>query len=137
MSRRSSEARQGKERSNGLKNYSGSWVGFVDLVLTNEEKEHLSSMGFEDYPDMRVFLERVLEDGYKVSLVTDEKHSCVIMTLTGKGEGCVNAGYSLSARGPDLLGALLVLDFKHRVLCDEGRWSGHEEGRSVQKSLWD
>jgi hypothetical protein len=136
MSRRSSEARQGKKRENGLSNHSGSWLGFVDLPLMEEEKQSLAAMSLEDCPDLLAFLERAIADGYKVSLVGDEKHSCVIMTLTGRGEGCENAGYSLSARGPDLVGALLVLDYKHRVICEEGRWLGHEETRGSQLSLW-
>jgi hypothetical protein len=136
MSRRSSEARQGKARKNGLSEYTGSWVGFVDLPLTDTEKEHLQAFAPDDYPSFDAFLASVLEDGYKFSVVRDEKHACVIATLTGKGEGCVNAGYSLSARGPDFVGAVLVLWYKHVEICDGARWVGHEEARSSQLSLW-
>lgn len=136
MSRRSSEARFGKPRKNGLAAHSGEWQGFVDLPLTDAEKDRLASAVEEDFPDVGEFLSECLADGYKFSAVTDEKHSCVIATLTGKSEGCENAGFSLSARGPDLERAVLVLYFKHVVVCERLRWAGHDEGRNNQLSLW-
>jgi hypothetical protein len=136
VSRRSAEARIGSQRKNGIKEHTGSWQGFVDLPLLDADKERLAALSDEDYPNLATFLTEVLQDGYKFSAVTDEAHHCVIATLTGKSEGCVNAGFSLSARGPDLAGAILVLHYKHTVLCEGQRWAGHEDSRNTQLSLW-
>lgn len=136
MSRRSSEKIEGKKRTNGLQKYSGEWLGFVDLELSNEQKSHLAALENGDLPDLAGFLAVVLEDGYKFSAVVDQVHHCTIVTLTGKSEECLNRGYSLSARGPDFERALLVLHFKHVVLCEEQIWAGHERTASDQLSLW-
>lgn len=136
MSRRSSEAIEGKRRSNGLAKFSGDWKGFVDLPLTDAQKEHISRLEGDDLPDFSAFLVSVLADGYKFSAVMDEKHHCCIATLTGKSAGCLNSGFSLSARGPDFLSALLVLHFKHVVICEEQVWSGHGSVNENQLSLW-
>lgn len=132
----SNEQQRGSRRKNGLRDVSGEWKGFVDISLTGQEKEHLASLEQADYPDITAFLENVLSDGYKFSVTRDELHSCVIATLTGKGKGCPNAGYSLSARGPDLVGALLVLHHKHVVICEQLRWAEHGESSERQLSLW-
>lgn len=136
MSRRSSESLVGKRRTNGLKDHSGAWEGFVDIALTSQQKEHLASLEQDDLPDVWLFLVSVVEEGYKVSLVNDEKHACCIATLTGRGSGCLNAGFSLSARGPDVFDALVVLHFKHVVLCDRQVWAGHADANTNQLSLW-
>lgn len=136
MGKDPNERTNGSRRKNGLQKYSGGWEGFIDLELSAEQKLKLASLEGDDLPDLAGFLSMVLDDGYKFSAVVDQKHHCTIATLTGKGEGCVNLGYSLSARGPDLQGALLVLHFKHVVMCEEQRWSGHESAASNQMSLW-
>lgn len=137
VSGRSSEKNgKGTQRKNGFRKFSGDWEGFVDIVLNSEDKERLSQTEPEDYPDFMAWFEELLSDGYKLSITRDETHACDIATITGKGQGCVNAGYSLSARGPGLAGSLLVLYFKHVVLCEGGRWSGHERVSSDQLSLW-
>lgn len=136
MSGTSSNAKQGSRRKNGISKFSGSWEGFVDIQLSPDDKERLAALSVTDYPDIWEFFESVLSDGYKFSITRDEAHSCDIATLTGKGEGCPNKGYSLSARGPSLEGAILALWYKHVTLCEEQRWSGHEKAASDQLSLW-
>lgn len=132
----SNERQRGSRRKNGLAKHSGSWEGFVDLPLSPGDKERLAGLGTEDYPVIADFLASVLDDGYKFSITRDEAHACCVATLTGKAEGCVNAGFSLSARGPDMAGAILVLYFKHVVLCEGQRWAGHEDASQQQMNLW-
>lgn len=123
-------------RKNGLKEHSGGWIGFVDIVLTQEQKEELG----QNYrmPDGRLldFLVEVLEQGYKLSFSPDELHQCVIATLTGKSPDCVNVGYSLSARGPSLIGSIEAIAFKHLEICKGGRWETASKIPSSQLSLW-
>jgi hypothetical protein len=137
MSGRSSETLSKSSRRGKKSNGSVGWQGFVDLPLTTQQKEHLAELSEDDYPDIGAFMLDVLADGYKLSVVTDEKHNCVIASLTGKSAGCVNAGYSLSARGPDLAGAFLVLHYKHHVLCEGLRWSDREGQQTNALSKWD
>lgn len=136
MSRRSSESVAGKRRNNGLKDHSGGWQGFVDITLSDEQKQHLAALGEEDRVDCWAFVLRCIEDGYKFSVTIDEKHSCAIATITGKTGQAVNSGFSLSARGPNADAAVLVLYFKHVVLCEEQRWDGHQSEDTNQLSLW-
>jgi len=136
VSRRSSEERPGIKRKNGLQKFSGTWEGFVDIPLSPDDKERLAALSATDYPDIWEFFESVLSQGYKFSITRDEAHNCDIATLTGKGEGCINKGYSLSARGPGLESAILALWYKHVTLCEEQRWEGHANANSSQLSLW-
>jgi hypothetical protein len=132
----SNKKQRGSRRSNGLQQFSGGWQGFVDIDLSAEEKERLAALPPEDFPVAAEVLSELLADGYKFSAVTDEKHACCIVTITGKGEGCVNAGFSLSARGPDFERALLVLCYKHFERCDGGVWDGHQRDDGKQLRLW-
>jgi len=134
---KSNEIKRGSRRKNGISEFSGGWQGFVDIRLTPDEKASLSAMGASDYPDIGAFIDDVLSDGYKFSVTRDEAHSCYISTITGKGQGCVNAGFSLSARGPSLDGSILTLYYKHVVICDRLIWAGHERVEGQQLSLWD
>jgi hypothetical protein len=136
MSGRSSEASARRARRNGLSKYSGDWKGFADVVLTGDQKEHLSSLEPEDYPDLIGFIYELLEDGYKLSLVRDEAHSCVIATATGTARAAQNQGWSLSARGATVEGALLVLRYKHVEICQAGAWTGEGSANSSQLSMW-
>jgi hypothetical protein len=136
MSRRNDGTENGKARRTAASRVKNGWQGFVELPLSRVDKERLAALGDEDYPDVGTFLLEVLDDGYKVSFVKDERHSCVIATLTGKGDGCVNAGYSLSGRGPDLPGAILVLHFKHLVICESGIWVQHADARDNVADKW-
>ena len=133
MSGRSSE-RNGKGRSKGREGtLRGPWLGFVDIVLSDEDKASLSSMNFED-GDAFSFLEDMVEDGYKVSLSQDTAHDCYIAAATGSTDGNPNRGYTMAGRGPSLLGALASLAYKHRTLCQQGVW-GNFIGSS-ESSKW-
>jgi len=136
MSRRSSEELAKKRSRRGNSTAGKAWQGFVELSLTAAQKEHLALLSEEDYPDLYAFIRECLEDGYKLSFVRDFKHHCVIASLTGKGEGNVNVGYSLSARGPDLDKAIVALHFKHVEICERLIWADREESQRKEADLW-
>lgn len=135
MSRRSSEALQ-KKRSNGLKDFSGEWKGFVDVLLTDDLKEHARTWSESEEYSFEDAATLLLEDGYKLTLSPDTKHNCVIATATGKAAACINVGYSLSARGPNASAATAVLFYKIYVLLQGQSWEGYEAPESNQLSLW-
>lgn len=130
------ESKKGSRRKNGLAKHSGEWLGFVDIELTADQKVFVADRGQWTPGEVEHFMTRLLETGYKLSLSPDELHHCVIVTITGKGAECPNAGYSLSARGPDWEGAMHMLMYKHTVLCDEMSWLTVGDQTNGQMSLW-
>lgn len=116
------DRRAGKTRANTGKRYSDDFLGFVDIDLTDGDREALEAWFQPNAVDVWAFLEDAVNDGYKFSLVVDLEHSSSIATLTGKGAGCENLGYALSGRGPNPLEATVVLWYKHAVLAHHGSW---------------
>lgn len=125
-----------KERKNGRQNARPAtskqrieWQGFADIVLSESDKEKLAAESL--LPDDFVgVLEYFHSHGYKVSLSPDKAHSCIIATITGVEDDCLNVGYSLSGRGPNLEKAVAVLWYKHAVLAVEGVWANVASNRS-------
>jgi hypothetical protein len=126
-----------RKRKNGIEANTGDWQGFVDVSLDDNDRAiiqetlHASEFG----PDE--FLIDALEAGYKVSLSPDATHQCVVATLTGRSPHCPNVGYSLVARGPDIVGALCALDHKHTAICKRGKWLESGGAESKQMRLFD
>lgn len=98
------------------------WQGFVDIPLSAENKTEVSQMSREA-DDILGILVALVDAGYKVSLTHDAAHNAHIASATGVRDEGENAGYSLSARGPDTTGAINALWFKHAFLAQEGVWA--------------
>lgn len=135
MSRRSSEA-NARKRRNGLTGVSGEWKGFVDLNLSDADKEHLQSWVVSDEWDGYGAIAELVERGYKLSLSPDPAHNCVVATVTGRVEGNENLGYSMSARGPSVDGAVAALAYKVLVVLQGGAWEDNPATQDRQLSLW-
>lgn len=113
-------ARNAKPRSTSKQRQD--WQGFVNITLSQADQEAIGSA--ELLPDDFVgILAGLSELGYKVSFSPDKEHSCVICTATGVEDDCLNVGFSLSGRGPDISSALAVLWYKHDVLAQRGLWT--------------
>lgn len=96
-------------------------VNFVNINLDSEDKAVLQSLEFDS---VEVFqeLERLAEDGYKISLSIDLNNTGGIAAITGK-KGCrvpENEGFCLVSRGPDLRGAVLSMLYKLTNYCPDG-----------------
>jgi len=122
MSGASSERYAHKASKGKKKADLGGWLGFVDIPLSGDDRARLLTMNWSEETALS-FLEECVNDGYKVSIVQDPAHACVIASLTGREHNFDNAGYTLSGRGPDFMGGLASLYYKHVVLCERGRWS--------------
>jgi hypothetical protein len=109
------------------------WLGFVDIALSDEQRAFVSEMNFTEESAFS-FLEELTDEGYKVSFTADTAHKSFITTATGSNPDCLNKGYSLSGRGPTLIGSLASLAFKHVTICDRGIWSN--AAGSTAKSSW-
>ena len=137
MGATASNARKGKARKNTGQRYEEGFLGFVDIPLSDHDRDEITVMLGQGSLDGMEFIERALEDGYKFSLSNDSAHSMYIATLTGKADGCENRGYALSGRGPDAVQAVLVLWYKHEVLAHLGKWSDQGTGpEDRQLPMW-
>jgi len=109
------------------------WLGFIDIALSDEQRAIVSEMNFPDESALS-FLEELCEDGYKISIVQDKQHKSYIATATGQHADNLNQGYSLSGRGPTVIGAVAALAYKHVQLCDRGVWANF--AGSTTTSAW-
>jgi len=130
------ERTPGKKVSGTGRRYDDSFLGFINIPLSDDDREQLHAYALETTLDVMQFLSEVMETGYKFSLALDGEHSSYIATLTGKAPACENLGYALSGRGPDAYGAVLVLWFKHAVKAHGGQWAAEAAPENHQLPLW-
>lgn len=120
-------AQRGKEKR-------PSWeVDFISVELSKEQKELLRK--WDSSGELTVdAVTRLVSDGYKLSVWGDKAHDCCGATLTSpKGESG-DRQKCLSARGPDFLGAIKALAYKHLIVLD-GQW-GNLDNLAVADSQW-
>jgi len=93
------------------------WKGFVPCELNSKRKEQFRewSPNVEAVED---YIERFVAPGYKLSFSIDTYHDCVQVSYSCSSIGDPNCGWTLTARGNDLLKALAVLLFKHVVILE-------------------
>lgn len=103
-----------------------SWVGFVDIKLTNEEKEQFSAWDVND-EDLWIIFEDVIRTGHKVAVTYNKQNDNFVASFTGLEANKTNAGYTLSAFAPNWYAAVRVLVFKHSMIL-EGDF-GNAKGR--------
>lgn len=96
-------------------------IEFVAIELTDKEKDHLKSQAWKA-EEVLDELERLADDGYKVSLWRDMYNDCAGCTITCNVEGNPNHRKCITGRGPDFVGAIASVLYKHYTLC-EGDWS--------------
>lgn len=137
MGSTASNAKYGKKRNGTGKRYEDSFLGFVDINLTQPERDECEELSASKGVDVAAFLAELVENGYKFSLAADWEHSMVIATVTGRADNCENKGYALSGRGPHAYGALVTLYYKVVTLCGWGPWATPEELEARnQLKLW-
>lgn len=108
------------------------WLGFVEISLTEEDKAAIVDMPLNDKAAFD-FIEGMVEDGYKVSFSEDTAHSSFIASATGQRPGNPNAGYTLAGRGPSVIGSLASLAYKHQQLCKQGDWTAFVGSTTTSK----
>lgn len=98
-----------------------SWeVDFVDVLLSKDQKAELVKWDQKGEVTFDA-ISRLIDDGYKLSVVADKAHDCVLATLTERGDLGGIRKRCLPARGPDVFGAFKALIFKHSIIL-EGDW---------------
>lgn len=98
-------------------------VDFVNITLSSDDKAHLREWAVSP-EEMWLELERLAQNGYKVSVSVDMENTGGIVAITGK-RGCVpttNEGRCLVSRGPDVGGAMLSALYKLQAYCVDGHF---------------
>lgn len=123
-------------RKNAIKEHTNDWQGFVDVVLSDEDRERVKALAEQGEFDLWQYMKNWIEDGYKLSISPHNRGDTVIATLTGKSPDCVNLGFSMSAFGPGMEQALVALAYKHEIVCEGGVWANQSYTTRQQLTLW-
>lgn len=132
MPRRKSKGRAGNARGGVETTRYG--VEFVNISLTSGDIEAIQQMELSA-EDIYLELERLSENGYKVSLSYDTANNCGISSITGQ-RGCVpetNEKKCITSRGPDTRSSVLAMLYKLQVYCVDGYFPLHEDS---DRPIW-
>jgi len=98
------------------------WHGYVPCELNSKRKEQFREWQ-PGITTLEGFLDVMVMPGYKLSFSIDTYHDCLQVSWSCSAAGDPNSGWTLTARGNELVKALSVLWFKHHVML-EGQWDG-------------
>lgn len=111
-----------------------SWeADFVSCELSKETKEQLKKWDVKGELTFDL-VSKLVDDGYKLSISADKSHDCVGAYLTSPSSVDGSRKRILSARGPDLFGALRAIAFKHAIVL-EGEW-GNVDNKYDPQDSW-
>jgi hypothetical protein len=122
MSGTSSNARYGKTKNGSKVAQNGAWKGFVDIPLSEVDKDKIRAMS-DLADDVMGNLVDLVERGLKVTLSLDDSQGTWIVSGTGKLPDDPNYGYTLVARGGSLVRAVNSLTYKVFELAQGGVWA--------------
>lgn len=88
---------------------------FVKYNLTDDERDQAKNAA-ETLQDVGEIVAQFVDDGYKFSASHDNYGGGTQVFITPQKPDSVNAGWTLSARGPSLVLAVGVLAWKHYTL---------------------
>jgi hypothetical protein len=111
-----------------------SWsVDFVSCELDKATKEAVKKWDpkFESTIDG---LDRMVADGYKISISLDKMHDCIGVYATMPDQSSKHHGLCLSSRGPSMLLALKVLVYKHFTILEQN-WDAENNQRG-EYDVW-
>lgn len=99
------------------------WNGFVNIRLESQHKKAIKALAEASTDaDWVAFILETVDDGYQLSIAPDGANDAIICTLTGKGDDCVNRGFSMSQRHSDPMVALAALRFAHEEIGQRDVW---------------
>jgi hypothetical protein len=108
------------------------WGGFVNVRLTDEEKDAFNLWLDGDGAKFWSYLVDTISNGFKFGVSWDTTNECFVATYTGQGLVSDDRRYCLTARGGTMEKATALLVFKDLVLLrsDWGLYkpsTGHAE----------
>jgi len=119
--------KQGKSTRNGT---SPAWRGFIDIDLTDADKDVVRDMSTEA-EDVLGIVAELVEDGNKLTLSNDAAHNSYVAAVTSRNAASPNAGLTLSGRGSTLWKAVNALWYKYASLAEGGAWENVPGNRAI------
>ena len=104
------------------------WRGFVDVSLTQAQKEEAKHMG-SDYGRVWTDLIGLVDEGYKLSFTYHAEQTCYTVSLTCNDAGDRNAGLTLSGRGGSVQAACVSLWYRDRVVLEHDWAAAATQGK--------
>lgn len=104
---------------------SADWGGYINIRLTDEEKDDARSWIAEHQTEIFKYLTDDTWEGLKFSLSADVENQSFVATYTGAGWVGSKLRCALSARAGTWFEALGLLVYKHHVLAS-GDWGQYK-----------
>lgn len=112
--------KKGKPNASSTQSNAMANARFINIALTKEQSAFLKAKQFTS-DDAFAHLERLLDDGYKLSVSYDDYHNCFSASLVPIGVDHMHAGFILAGKGSSALKAVKQLMYIHYELLD-GIW---------------
>lgn len=93
------------------------WGGFLNIRLTDAQKQEFRDWEAVSAPHVFGFLEDAASEGMKVGAAYDAENEAYIVTYTGALVSNSNERYCCTSRGGSLAEALSLAVWKHEVLA--------------------
>jgi hypothetical protein len=108
-------------------------VQFVQCELGKDDKDRLEKWD-TGAAETIVILERLVQDGFKLSVWGDKLHDCCGASITEPVRESGDRKRCLTGRGPDFIGAMRAVAYKHAIMLD-GDW-GNQQPPEDHRSSW-
>jgi hypothetical protein len=93
------------------------WRGFVDVKMTDEEKQLFAQWDVHDN-DLFLLMSEAVAAGHKLSISFNKQNDTFVCSFTGNDGTGKHEGYTLTAYAGDWYIAVRALVFKHAVLLN-------------------
>jgi len=121
------------KNDNGTAKVGGSMPSFVKYNLSDDERDQAKNAA-ETLQDVGEIVAQLIDEGYKFSASHDNYGGGTQVFITPQKPENVNAGWTLSARGPSLVLAVGVLAWKHFTLFGRD-WPKDAETRAPRNAI--
>lgn len=102
------------------------WHGFVNITLNKSDKKEFLQWHASNVENYSELFGGLIETGHKVSYKWDDKSECYLVSVTGETDQCLNQGWCMTSRSPDVLEVLWLALYKHYKVCD-GDWAEYTD----------
>ena len=95
---------------------------FVDFKLDIDQLADCAEWWKAQGSEGLALLDKVMQDGYRVSFVADKKNTCVITSLIGKSPTSPNRNMCMTTRHATVLETIPIMLYKHLFIFEGGAW---------------
>jgi hypothetical protein len=108
------------------------WGGFINVRLDDEQKEEFGVWYAENAANVGSFVEDILGEEAKVTLVYDRENECFVASVTGAIVGGSNERYVATSRAGTMIEVMGLLVWKHFFLAD-GDYGNYRTNGTMMK----